>query len=153
MRMGFILDHGKMYADGQKLLDQLTIRIPSVRATVGQLSGGQRQAVAIARALAQKSRVVLLDEPTAALGVEQTATVGRQIVSLRDAGHAVVLISHDMQQVFEVSDNIFVLRRGQRAAFVRTDEVDREEVVGLITGAIPGEAADTTVITVVPGGD
>ncbi len=139
MRFGVLLDHRRMYTDGRALLDQLHIRIPSVRATVAELSGGQRQAVAIARALSHDTRVVLLDEPTAALGVEQTAMVGQQIRDLRAQGKAVLLISHDLEQVFQVADRIVVLRRGRRAAWLDAAATDREHVVGLITGAIAGE--------------
>lgn len=140
-RFGLLVDYPRMYRDAAEVLTRLRIGIPNVRAQVRQLSGGQRQAVAIARALARESRIYLFDEPTAALGVEQQANVNRLIEDLKEHGSSVVLISHNLEHVFEVADTIYVLRNGRRVAYVRKNEVTRQEVVGLITGAMTGVAA------------
>jgi D-xylose transport system ATP-binding protein len=110
------------------------VKLPSLRRPVSFLSGGQRQAVAVSRAVLWGSKVVLLDEPTAALGVEQTAMVLRLVRQLRDRGLAVVLISHNLADVFRVADRIVVLRQGRRVAAFRTGEAERSEVVAAITG-------------------
>ena len=115
------------------------MRVPSVRVPVGVLSGGQRQGVAIARAVQQESRIVLLDEPTAALGYRETQQVITIIRELREAGKAVVLISHDLEVVFDVADRIQVMRLGRVQGVRRKAEADRREIVGLITGAIEAD--------------
>jgi D-xylose transport system ATP-binding protein len=118
-----------------ELLQTLTVRLPSVRQEVGLLSGGQRQSVAIARSLIGEAKVVLLDEPTAALGVAQTAQVLALIKRLRERGLGVVVISHNLADVFEVVDRIFVLRLGRKAGIYEIGETSREEIVSAITGA------------------
>jgi len=112
-----------------------------VTAPVRLLSGGQRQAIAIARSLARESRILLLDEPTAALGVEQTQNVTHLIADLREAGKTVIVISHNLDHVFQVADRIAVLRLGRLAGVRARSETSREEIVGLITGAIPDDTA------------
>ncbi|MEZ4616524.1 MAG: ATP-binding cassette domain-containing protein [Caldilineaceae bacterium] len=119
-------------------LSMLHVRIPSVRTRVAALSGGQRQSVAVARAVMWNSKVVLLDEPTAALGVEQTQQVKDLIRRLREQGLAVVVISHNLVDVFAVCDRIVVLRLGQRVATFETKASNPEQVVGAITGAVFG---------------
>jgi D-xylose transport system ATP-binding protein len=114
-------------------LNVTTIR--SVRTPVASLSGGQRQSVAISRAVMWNSKIVILDEPTAALGVAQTAQVLALIRRLREQGLGVVVITHNLHEVFEVSDRIIVLRLGRRAATFKHDETTPEEVVAAITGA------------------
>ena len=114
-------------------LNVTTIR--SVRTPVASLSGGQRQSVAISRAVMWNSKIVLLDEPTAALGVAQTAQVLALIKRLREQGLGVVVISHNLHDVFEVADRIIVLRLGRRVATFRHEETTPEEVVAAITGA------------------
>jgi D-xylose transport system ATP-binding protein len=104
-----------------------------VRAKVGGRSGGQRQAIAIARAVGADSTVVLLDEPTAALGVAQTRQVLDVVKRLRDTGHAVVYISHNLRDIFEVADRITVLRHGQNVATWRTQETTPDEIVVAMT--------------------
>jgi D-xylose transport system ATP-binding protein len=118
-----------------ELLSRLAVTIVNVRAEVGTLSGGQRQQTAIARSLLGDPKVVLLDEPTAALGVRQTAQVLELIKRLRDEGHGVVVISHNLADVFEVADRVFVLRLGREAGDFARDEASQEEVVAAITGA------------------
>ncbi|MQA77470.1 MAG: ATP-binding cassette domain-containing protein [Streptosporangiales bacterium] len=129
------LDETSMEKRAHGLLAQLSVRIPSVRTRVASLSGGQRQSVAIARSLIGEPTVVLLDEPTAALGVEQTAQVLQLVTRLRERGLAVLLISHNLADVFAVSDRIEVLRLGANGGSFRTAEARNEDVVAAITGA------------------
>jgi len=119
----------------KELSDLNVTTIGSVRTKVAALSGGQRQSVAISRAVMWNSKVVLLDEPTAALGLAQTAQVHALIKRLREQGLSVVLISHSIQEIFEVSDRIIVLRLGRRVATFEHDKTTPEEVVGAIMGA------------------
>jgi D-xylose transport system ATP-binding protein len=129
------LDETKMEREAHELLDSLAVTITDVRSEVGTMSGGQRQQVAIARSLLGEPRVVLLDEPTAALGVRQTAQVLGLIKRLRDNGHGVVVISHNLADVFEVADRIVVLRLGRLAGVYDAKETSQEEIVAAITGA------------------
>lgn len=139
---GIFIDFRKLYEDAHKVLNQLRIDLPSVRVNVGELSGGQRQAVAIARALARGQRIFLLDEPTAALGVEQQAKVNQLILNLKEQAKTVVVISHNLEHVFTVADRLIVLRHGRRVGTRIRSETTKEEIVGLITGAIRGDAVD-----------
>src|SRR5215213_2813766 len=129
------LDETDMEHRSHELLEQLAVTIPSVRSEVGALSGGQRQQVAVARSLLGEPKVVLLDEPTAALGVQQTAQVLELIKRLRERGLGVVVISHNLADVFEVADRIYVLRLGQKAGDFSAGEANQDEVVAAITGA------------------
>ncbi len=129
-------DEGRMEREASDTLRSLSVRtVRSVRQKVSSLSGGQRQTVAIARAVLKKARVVILDEPTAALGVAQTEQVLNLVRRLSEQGVAVVLISHNLADVFEVADDIAVLYLGQMVAQLKTDETTRDDVVGYITGA------------------
>ena len=124
----------------RETLDGLSVRtLKSVRTHVASLSGGQRQTVAIARAVLWNSRVVILDEPTAALGVAQTEQVLLLVRRLADRGLGVVLISHNLNDVFEVADDIAVLYLGQLVAQVHTKDVTHGQVVELITGGRSGD--------------
>ena len=116
------------------LLNELAARIPSVREPVASLSGGQRQTVAIARSLLLDPKIIMLDEPTAALGVAQTAEVLNLIERVRDRGLGVIMISHNMEDVRAVADRIVVLRLGRNNG-VFTPDASNEELVGAITGA------------------
>ena len=120
-----------------ELLHTLEAHISDPEAAVGSLSGGQRQAVAISRALNLNARLVIMDEPTAALAVTETRKVLQLIRRLAEGGRAVILISHNMHDVFEVADRIVVFRRGRKIAERRRSETDPEEVVSFITGAHP----------------
>jgi ABC-type sugar transport system ATPase subunit len=120
-----------------ELLHTLEAHISDPDAAVGSLSGGQRQAVAISRALNLNARLVIMDEPTAALAVAETRKVLQLIRRLAEGGRAVILISHSMHDVFEVADRIVVFRRGRKIAERRRSETDPEEVVSFITGAHP----------------
>lgn len=130
-----LLDKRRMRAESKSTLARLDIRIPSLRRSIASLSGGQRQAVAIGRAVAWGQRIVLLDEPAAALGVEQTRRVLDLIVALREAGVAVLLITHNMERVTEVCDQAIVLYQGRKTAEVAVDEVTKDDLVSFITGA------------------
>ncbi|UCR88062.1 ATP-binding cassette domain-containing protein [Mycetocola spongiae] len=124
----------KMEQVAMELLTRLSVKISDIRVPVSSLSGGQRQSVAIARSLLGNPRLVVLDEPTAALGVEQTAEVLELIERLRAEGHAVLMISHNLGDVFDVADRIVCLRLGQSVASFTVGEVTEEQVVAAITG-------------------
>jgi D-xylose transport system ATP-binding protein len=132
---GTVIDEIDMERRSVELLDSLSVRIPSVRTPVASLSGGQRQSVAIARSLLGEPRVVLLDEPTAALGVAQTAQVLDLIGRLRDRGLGVVLISHNLADVKAVADRVTVLRLGSNAGTFSMAGTTQEQIVQAITGA------------------
>lgn len=139
------LDDIRMEHESKHLLDRLAIKIPSVRTEVASLSGGQRQSVAVARATMGGPRLVVLDEPTAALGVAQTHEVLELIKTLREEGLGVIVISHNLVDVFAVADRIVVLRLGQRVASFRVAEATAEQVVGAITGADEQQVRSTYV--------
>jgi ABC-type sugar transport system ATPase subunit len=124
-----------MRREAKRVLDELKIGVPSVRTLVGQLSGGQRQTVAIARAVHQGGRLVIMDEPTAALGVEGQRTVLQLIDDLRGQGSSVVVISHNLEHVFSVANRIVVLRGGHLVGTRRKSEATPEEIVQMIVGA------------------
>jgi D-xylose transport system ATP-binding protein len=131
-----VLDETQMEQHSQELLGELSVTtLGSLRTEVGSLSGGQRQSVAIARSLLGEPKVVLLDEPTAALGVAQTAQVLALVKRLKERGLGVVVISHNLEDVFKVADRIVVLRLGKREATFDVQKTTREEVVAAITGA------------------
>jgi len=130
------LDRETMSAETQRLLDDLDVRIDSPRKTIRDLSGGQRQAVAIARAVHWAQRLVLMDEPTASLGVAETQRVEELIRRLRDRGTAILLISHSLDQVFGLADRICVLRRGKQVGIRTAAQTTGEEIVAMITGLV-----------------
>jgi ABC-type sugar transport system ATPase subunit len=129
----------------QAELVRLQIPIPDVDVAVDDLSGGQRQAVAVARSIAWGRRLVMMDEPTASLGVEEQENVATLVRRLAEHQLAVLLVSHNLAQVFELAQRIVVLRQGRRVATRSTGETTREEIVGLITGAIDGDPPDSRV--------
>ncbi|MER9134177.1 ATP-binding cassette domain-containing protein [Mesorhizobium sp. M0768] len=129
-----LLDRRRMIDDTEKLVKDLDVRIPSAHATIRDLSGGQRQGVAIARATHWASKLILLDEPTAALGVAETAKVETIVLSLKQRNIGVLIISHSLDQVFRLSDRICVLRRGKQIGVRKTRETDKNEIVAMITG-------------------
>jgi D-xylose transport system ATP-binding protein len=136
------MDEVTMEQEASRVIRELHVRIPSVRSLVATLSGGQRQSAAVARAVMWNSKVVLLDEPTAALGVEQTRQVKELIRERRERGLGVVVISHNLADVFDVSDRIIVLRLGRRVATLNTHTANPEQVVAAITGAEFGHAEE-----------
>ncbi|MFR9673224.1 ATP-binding cassette domain-containing protein [Streptomyces sp. TR06-5] len=135
IRSGSVLDEVAMEQRAMELLQTLSIRIPSVRIPVASLSGGQRQVVAIARALIGDPQVVILDEPTAALGVEQTAQVLDLVERLRERGLGVILISHNMADVQAVADRVAVLRLGRNNGVFPVRDTSHEQIIAAITGA------------------
>jgi D-xylose transport system ATP-binding protein len=130
-----VIDEVTMEQKARELLSTLSIRIPSVRIPIASLSGGQRQVVAIARALIGDPKVVILDEPTAALGVEQTAQVLDLVERLRERNLGVILISHNMADVKAVADTVAVLRLGKNNGSFPVKSTSHEEIIAAITGA------------------
>jgi fructose transport system ATP-binding protein len=136
-----MLDHGRMRSEAKRQLQELGIgTLQEITQAVETLSGGQRQAVAVARAAAFGSKVIILDEPTAALGVRETGQVLKLIRDLRDRGLPVVLISHNMPNVFEVADRIHIQRLGRRVAVVTPASHSPSDAVAIMTGAMEGAA-------------
>jgi simple sugar transport system ATP-binding protein len=133
------LDKRRMARETQALVDELDVRIPSARHTIRDLSGGQRQGVAISRATHWARHLVLMDEPTAALGVAETAKVEALITRLRERGLAILLVSHNLDQVFRLADRVTVLRRGNQIGTRAIAQTDKNEIVSMITGL---QAAD-----------
>ena len=129
------LDEVAMEVRSWELLEQLAAKLPSVRIPIASLSGGQRQTVAIARSLLLEPKLIILDEPTAALGVAQTAEVLNLVERLRENGLAVIMVSHNMEDVRAVADRIAVLRLGRNNGDFKTEDVSTEDVVAAITGA------------------
>jgi D-xylose transport system ATP-binding protein len=129
------LDEVSMEVRSWELLRELSAKIPTVRIPVASLSGGQRQTVAIARSLLGDPKIIILDEPTAALGVAQTAEVLNLIERLRERGHGVIMISHNMADVKAVADTVVVLRLGRNNGVFGVNDVSQEEIVAAITGA------------------
>ena len=134
-RLGFV-DDGAMRRRTREAFGTLGVGVQDVEAPVATFSGGQRQGVAVARAVTWASKVVFMDEPTAALGVVQTRKVLELIRRVRDTGLSVVLISHNMPDVLAVSDRVEVLRLGERVAQIKTSEATMETLVGAMTGAL-----------------
>ena len=130
-----ILNRAKMREESEAMLKKLDVYIPSVRSRTRGLSGGQRQAVAICRAVGWGSKVVIMDEPTAALGARETMKVEELIKKMKAQGLAILLISHNFEQVLRLSDHIFVMRQGDVIAGMRTKDTTGDELVALITGS------------------
>ncbi|MEA2778582.1 MAG: ribose transport system ATP-binding protein [Rhodospirillaceae bacterium] len=142
------LDKKEMRRQSEDILARIGARVPFVTQPVQRLSGGQRQAVAIGRAVGWGRNIVLMDEPAAALGVEQSRQVNELIKRLRDQGVAVLLISHNMQHVIETCDRAVVLRHGGKVGDLRIEHATARDLVDLITGAslLPGERADVNQV-------
>jgi ABC-type sugar transport system ATPase subunit len=145
VRFGFLLDRRRMAREAQAVLERLKVNLPPVGTAVRYLSGGQRQAVAVARTILRGSRIVIMDEPTAALGVRETGKVLHLIRQLRAEGTAVLLVSHNMDNVFDVADRAVIFRLGRKVADVRIADCTRADIVGLVVGSTDaprrGEAA------------
>jgi D-xylose transport system ATP-binding protein len=132
-RFGFFVDRKRMEREARQTIAALRVGLPSVRARVGALSGGQRQAIAVARAWHQGGQITLLDEPTAALGVREASKVKDLLVTLRNEGHALLLISHNLESVFELADRIVVLRHGTKVADLGTAATSKHDIISLLT--------------------
>ncbi len=130
-----ILDKRGMATDAEAMLTRFHMNVPPINAPVAALSGGQRQAIAIARAAAWKSKLIIMDEPTAALGVGETRAVEQVILELRERGFGLIVISHNLDQVFRLADSIWVLRRGRMIGKRMKAESSPDEIVSMITGA------------------
>lgn len=136
------VDDRDMRAQTRKVLDSLNVKVPSINATVKSMSGGQRQCLAIARAILWGRRIVILDEPTAALGVQESEQVLDVIRRLKDHNVGVIMVTHNMQQVVDVVDRVTVMRLGRTIANRVVAESSAEEIVGLITGAVPPDIGE-----------
>ncbi len=134
-RWGIFVDRRKMLADARRVIADLRVNVPSLTVEAGQLSGGQRQSVAIGRATSQQARIIIMDEPTAALGVRESRKVLDLILRLKAAGIGVVVISHNMRHVFSIFDRVMVLRHGRLVGVRRKGETTPDEIVRLIVGA------------------
>jgi fructose transport system ATP-binding protein len=133
-----ILDRRAMRNGTQQALDRTAVKIPDIMRTIRHMSGGQRQCVAIARAAAFASKLIIMDEPTAALGVQETGQVENIIRGLKERGIPLILISHNLRQVFDLVDRIVVFRRGRIVASLKRDETDGNDIVSYITGVKTG---------------
>lgn len=131
-----ILDHEYMLEESKKVLHRLDIEIPSLRNKIGMLSGGQRQAVAISRSIYWDARLLIMDEPTAALGVAEQKKVLDLVRTLKSQNIPVLIISHQMHDIFSVTDRVVVMRRGQKAGERLVKDTNPDEVVGLIVGSV-----------------
>lgn len=129
------VDRRHMLAESNKVLERLDIKIPNLRRPIRQMSGGQRQAVAIARAVYWNARLVIMDEPTAALGVPEQRKVHELVKTLKAQNVPVIIISHNMQDIFAVADRIIVMRRGQKVGDVRAADVTDDDLVSMMVGA------------------
>ena len=130
-----ILDYKAMRDDTLAGLERTAVKIPNISNTIRNMSGGQRQCVAIARTATFASKLTVMDEPTAALGVQETAQVENIIRTLKEAGEPLILISHNMRQVMDLVDRIVVFRRGRIVANLNKEDTDGQDVVAYITGA------------------
>jgi ABC-type sugar transport system ATPase subunit len=130
-----VLDKRTMASNTEEMLKQFAMNVPPVDGAVEALSGGQRQIVAIARASAWGSKLIVMDEPTAALGVAETGAVEEALLGLRRRGLSVLVISHNLDQIFRITDRIWVLRRGRMVGHRQTRETRPDEIVSMITGA------------------
>ncbi len=129
-----IMDFKKMFKKAEELLEKLKTDIPNIRRSVRYLSGGQRQAVALGKVVFWGKKIVILDEPTAALGVNESENALKLIKSLKDHGISVIIISHNLQHVFTIVDRIMVLRKGEKVGIVDAHVTNQDEVVSMITG-------------------
>jgi simple sugar transport system ATP-binding protein len=146
VRVLHILNKSEMKRRAVAAFAELGVELPDVSAPVASLSGGQRQSVAVARAVAYASKIIFMDEPTAALGVVQRERVLDNIKRVRDRGIAVVLISHNMPEVLAVADRVEVLRMGRRVARFRAADTNVEQLVGAMTGALTTEDDDPAAV-------
>ena len=141
------LDDAVMEAEARKVMGRLNPNFQRFKEPVSKLSGGQRQSVAIARAILFNARILIMDEPTAALGPQETEQVSELIQQLKKEGIGIFLISHDIHDVFDLADRVAVMKNGQMVGYARTEDVSKDEVLGMIimgkcpAGAVPGPGA------------
>ncbi len=147
LKAAFFVDKKRMNKESEELLRRLNVSIPSVTTPVEFLSGGQRQGVAVARSIKLQGRMLIFDEPTAAMGVSESAKVLELIRSLGDEGFAVLVISHNLHHVFAIADRICVLRNGRLIKNIRKEDTDLEEVVGFIVDSNQGRSKGTEAKT------
>lgn len=133
-----ILNEKKMYQRSVEVLNQTGVKIPELKSKIAHMSGGQRQCVAISRSASFASKLIIMDEPTAALGVQETTQVENIIRNLKDQGIPLILVSHNLRQVFNLVDKIWVFRRGRIAGCLDAKKADGNEVVSMITGVTEG---------------
>jgi D-xylose transport system ATP-binding protein len=138
---GVVLSEDDMEIEARRVLDRLRVKIPSLRVPVSNMSGGQRQTVAIARAIHFKARVLIMDEPTAALGPEETAKVNDLVQALKQEGVGIFMISHDLHDVFDLADRCTVMKNGRVVGTVNTKDVTQDEVLGMIIAGTKPAAA------------
>ena len=134
-----VLDHEYMHSESKKVLNRLEIEIPSLRNKIRNLSGGQRQAVAISRSIYWNAKLLIMDEPTAALGVAEQKKVLNLVKTLSSQGVSIVIISHQLYDVFSVATRLIIMRRAKKVAERITKKTNADEVVGLIVGSLPGD--------------
>ena len=127
LHFGLFLDHRAMYRESERLLKQLHIHIPDIRQPVEKMSGGQRQAVAIARAVYQNGDIMIFDEPTSAMGMKETARIMKLFCALKEQGKTIILISHNLFQVFDISDRICVIKNGRQVDSFLTKDSSPEQ--------------------------
>jgi len=144
--LGFInvLDHDYMLNESRKVLDKLEIEVPSLKNQIRTLSGGQRQAVAISRSIYWNAKFLIMDEPTAALGVVEQKNVLDLVKTLSSHGVPVIIISHQLHDVFSVATRLVIMRRGRKIAERITKDTTADEIVGLIVGSLPGDYEDAS---------
>ena len=141
-----ILDYKGMRQATIEGLNRTAVKIPNIRNTIRNMSGGQRQCVSIARTASFRSKLTIMDEPTAALGVQETTQVEAIIKALKENGEPLILISHNMRQVFDLVDRIIVFLRGRICGNLRREETDTQDVVAYITGAKTGKEYEATAL-------
>ena len=134
-----VLDHEYMHSESKKVLNRLEINIPSLKNKIRNLSGGQRQAVAISRSIYWNAKLLIMDEPTAALGVPEQKKVLNLVKTLSSHGVSIIIISHQLHDVFSVATRLIIMRRAKKVAERITKRTSADEVVGLIVGSLPGD--------------
>ncbi|MCJ7656622.1 MAG: ATP-binding cassette domain-containing protein [Candidatus Atribacteria bacterium] len=134
-----VLDHEYMHSESKKVLNRLEIEIPSLKNKIRNLSGGQRQAVAISRSIYWNAKLLIMDEPTAALGVAEQKKVLNLVKNLSSQGVSIIIISHQLHDVFSVATRLIIMRRAKKVAERITKKTSADEVVGLIVGSLPGD--------------
>ena len=134
-----VLDHEYMHSEAKKVLNRLEIKIPSLKNKIRNLSGGQRQAVAISRSIYWNAKLLIMDEPTAALGVAEQKKVLSLVKTLSAQGVSIIMISHQLHDVFSVATRLIIMRRARKVAERITKKTNADEVVGLIVGSLPGD--------------